>query len=580
GRLIDVEQRFAGLSGGRLTFYNSGCLSPGEWTLTPVFHSDEPETPVWHGDWSPYYREEVVTSGLEPVTDADFTFLPVETEPPTIEIAHSPVQPGGTDVITFNVSIEDDHMIQKVEIYEWGRYADGRQTEPELIASYFWDSGFPRERSYRFERGPYPLGEPNEVYYEVAAWDYPGNHAVTVDRVRVRQIEMPGLVLLLGTALPYLPDSYYVASIGEIVFSKDSDGSPPEGEMHCSAHATMTRTDGGTREFVQDYPYYNYVEALCDDGHPMCQPWVPVLAVPAGELSGYGGYTLATGVYEGDGWLERFLRGLIDAFVACVMVIIDAILCVVDVITASEDLTGCEDLTCDVLDIINVVGLGTGGEEDDYMGTAAFMTTRERGFGLEDGASAADFYSYGAADSDEIDWAGALADGSDTEGFCGARSSIELVPVLEQGVTTFVDDDPGSGWIRVLNHVALYDARPVGGIKVKFVGAHVHSDRDGFWRGDGDVYARTLVGAVGGSPVGANDHSLEGEDLAVLPYSAADVHRFECGDVSSGSSFERNRFVFDRSFSGAGIALLYVQIGLWDDDGGSFADNEIGVLSR
>ncbi len=153
GRLIDVEQRFAGLSGGRLTYYNSGCLSPGEWTLTPVFHSDEPETPVWHGDWSPYYREEVVTSGLEPVTDADFTFLPVETEPPTIELAHSPVQPGGTDVITFNVSIEDDHMIQKVEIYEWGRYTDGRQTEPERIASYFWDSGYPRERSYRAAGG-------------------------------------------------------------------------------------------------------------------------------------------------------------------------------------------------------------------------------------------------------------------------------------------------------------------------------------------------------------------------------------------------------------------------------------------
>jgi hypothetical protein len=207
------------------------------------------------------------------------------------------------------------------------------------------------------------------------------------------------------------------------------------------------------------------------------------------------------------------------------------------------------------------------------------MTTSSAGFGLEGGAVAADYYAEGAADADEMDWGGMLADGSDTEGYCGALPSIELSNPIEQGITTFKDDNPGGEWIRVLNHVELFPTRPIGQIKVKFVGATVHSDRDGTLRGEGDVYGRTLVGTVGGRPAGSSDHSLEADDLGQLPYSAADIHRFGCGGVSSGHSFTRDRFIFDRSFSDPDLALLYVQIGLWDDDGGCFVDNEIGVLS-
>jgi len=578
GKLVDVRQEFAGLSGGRITFYNTGCLSPGEWTLTPVFYGEEPETPEWHGTWDPAYQEITITSGLEPVTDANFAFTPIDTNPPSIDINHSPSQPTGNDRITFDVAIEDVQLIQKVEIYHWGRYSDGRQTEPVLLASDFWESGYPRERSYSFELGPYPLGTPNQIHFEVAAWDYPGNPAVKVDLVRVRQITTPP-ISLLGMIIPALPERYYVASIGEIVFSKDSDGTPPEGEMHCAGHVTLAKSDGSSQEFAQDYPYFNWVEALRDDGYPVCWPWVPVLAIPESELGSCDGYTLATSVYEGDSSFERFLRWLLNIFVNSIMMVIDAICCVIDIVTASTVTGGCGDLTCDLIETLNMTGSDLGDPEDDYMGTAAFVTTSSAGFGLEGETLAAGYYAEGAADADEMDWAGMLADGSDTEGYCGALPTIELTNPMEQGVTKFKDDNPGGEWIRVLNHVQLHETRPLGELKVKFVGAKVHSDRDGFWRGKGDVYARTLVGTVGGRPAGYNDHSLEGEDLGQLPYSAADIHRFGCGDVSSGSSFTRDRFIFERSFSDPALALLYIQIGLWDDDGGCFVDNTIGLLS-
>jgi len=196
GKLVDTHQEFAGLSGGRITFYNTGCLSPGEWTLTPIFYGEEPETPEWHGSWEPPFQEITVSSGLEPVTDVNFTFTPIDTNPPGIDINHSPLEPGGNDRISFDVDIQDVHLLQKVEIYHWGRYSDGRQTEPELLASDFWESGFPGERSYSFELGPYPLGTPNQVHFEVAAWDYPGNPAVKVDLVRVQQLTTPPASLL------------------------------------------------------------------------------------------------------------------------------------------------------------------------------------------------------------------------------------------------------------------------------------------------------------------------------------------------------------------------------------------------
>lgn len=578
GKLVDVQQEFAGLSGGRITYYSTGCLSPGEWTLTPVFYGGEPETPVWHGTWDPPQQEVAVSSGLEPVTDANFAFTPIDTNAPTIDVRHSPAQPGGSDTVTFDVSIEDGHLLQKVEVYHWGRYSDGRQTEPELLTSDFWDSGYPSERSYRFELGPYRPGTPNQIHFEVAAWDYPGNPAVKVDLVRVQQLTTPP-ASLLGMIIPASPERYYVASIGEIVFSKDSDGTPPEGEMHCGTHGTVSESGGGTREFAQDYPYFNWVEALCDDGHPVCWPWVPVLALPEFELGSCEGYSLATTVYEGDSSFERFLRWLLNIFVDSIMMVIDAISCIIDVIAASTEMSGCADLTCDLLEMFNLVGSDLGDPEDDYMGTAAFMTTASAGFGLEGGAIAADYYAEGAADADEIDWGGMLVDGSDTEGYCGALPSIELTNPMEQGVTKFKDNNPGGEWIRVLNHVQLHETQPLGETKVKFVGATVHSDRDGLLRGKGDVYARTLVGTVGGRPATSNDHSLEADDLGQLPYSAADIHRFDCGKVSSGHSFTRDRFIFDRSFSDPDLALLYVQIGLWDDDGGCFVDNEIGVLS-
>ena len=578
GKLVDVQQEFAGLSGGRITFYNTGCLSPGEWTLTPIFYGEEPETPQWHGTWDPIYQEITVTSGLEPATNVNFAFTPIDTNPPSIDINHSPSQPGGNDRITFDVAIQDTHLIQKVEIYHWGRYSDGRQTEPELLASDFWESDFPHEHSYSFELGPYPLGTPNQIHFEVAAWDYPGNPAVKVDTIRVQQLTTPP-ASLLGMIIPASPERYYVASIGEIVFSKDSDGTPPEGEMHCAGHVTLARSDGSSQEFAQDYPYFNWVEALRDDGHPVCWPWVPVLAMPESELDSCDGYTMATSVYEGDSSFERFLRWLLNIFVGSIMIVIDALSCVINIVTASTEMTGCGDLTCDLIEMFYMTGSDLGDPEDDYMGTAAFVTTSGTGFGLEGGALAAGYYAEGAADAEEMDWSGMLADGSDTEGYCGALPSIELANPMEQGVTKFKDDNPGGEWIRVLNHVQLHETRSLGEIKVKFVGAKVYSDRDGLCRGKGDVYARTLVGMVGGDPAGSNDHSLETDDLRQLPYSAADIHRFDCGKVSSGHSFTRDRFIFDRGFLDPDLALLYIQIGLWDDDGGCFVDNTIGLLS-
>jgi hypothetical protein len=540
GMMLDVQQANTGPHGSPVTFYSTGCITPGRWKLTPIFYAEEPETVVWRGDWSPYYHEVEVTSGLDAPTDVNFTFIPIDTIRPTITVTHTPPEPGGSDVVTFSVLVEDDHSIQKIEIYEWGRYPDGTQTEPELVDSYFFGDHpkYPPFPTYRFERGPYSLGGPSEIHFEVAAWDYAGNPQSKTDAFRVTQFEALSLGML-GLTIPPSLFNYYIGSIAEVVTSKDSDDGL--GELHPSFNIEMIDTDGELyHEFRQDYPYYKHVEADAAHGRPFTRPWVPVVAVRQSELDACSGYSLHAHVYESDSAWEGVIRAVFGFFEWLLDEIGNFFSCI------GGDLGGCEDLICNIFLPGNDVVRFLLDPEDDYIGSAHFFTTAEVNFGLSDNPEA-DYYTLvGTPDAEESNWA------------VEAR---------------------GSNWIEVTYHPQVFMTRPIEEVKVKFVGAKVLSDRDGFWRGKGDIYARTLVGTIGGEPAGFNDHSLEGDNLSQLPYSAADTYRFGCGDVSTGSSFTKDKFIFDHSFSEPNIALLYIQIGLWDDDGYPMPDNEVGVLS-
>jgi hypothetical protein len=580
GMMLDVQQSNSGPHGSLVTFYNTGCITPGTWKLTPIYYAEEPETVIWRGDWSPYYQEVEVISEFDVPTDVDFTFIPIETIPPTITITHSPTEPGATDTVTFTVTVEDDHMLQKIEVYEWGRYPDGSQTEPELVASYFWDSpSFPLSKTYRFERGPYPVGEPNEIHFEVAAWDYAGNPRSETDVLRVAQFETPPITLL-GFIEPTSVLSYYIGSIAEVISSKDSDDGL--GELHPSFNIELIGDDGGLyQEFRQDYPYYKHVEADASDGSPYCSPWVPVLAVEQSELEDCSGYSLHAHVYESDSAWERVIRAVFGFFEWLIDTIWDALCCI------TGDVGSCEDLICNIFSPANSIVEALMDSEDDYIGSAHFITTAEANFGLGDGSaddsstsgggpaggSVDGYYTLvGTPNAEDSDWIGTTVEGI-IEDYCHAALDV----VLMQGESTV--EDLGSNWIEVLYHPEVFTTQQMGEVKVKFVGATVISDRDGLLRGEGDIYARTLVGAIGGSSTGLNDHSLDGDDLNQLPYSAADTYRFDCGEVSSGHSFTKDKLIFDHSFSDPNIAMLYVQIGLWDDDGCGMPDNEIGVLS-
>jgi hypothetical protein len=233
---------------------------------------------------------------------------------------------------------------------------------------------------------------------------------------------------------------------------------------------------------------------------------------------------------------------------------------------------GCTDLICNIFVPGNDVGRALCESQDDYIGSAHFITTREANFGVSDNPFA-DYYTFwGSPDAGDLDWVGTTVEGA-VEGVC--RNVIS--GRLWQGESEL--EDRGDNWIEVTYHPEIFETRPVEKVMVKFVGAKVLNDRDGRVRGAGDIYARTLVGAIGGEPAELNDHSLEGDDLSELPYSAADIYRFGCGDVKSGHSFTKDKFIFDHSFSNPNIAVLYIQIGLWDDDGPGMPDNEVGVLS-
>jgi len=565
GKLVDIQQANVGPHGSPVTFYSTGCITPGRWKLTPIFYAEESETVVWRGDWSPRYYEVEISSGLDSPVDVDFTFVPLETTRPTISISHTPREPDGDDVVSFTVTVSDNHMLQKIQVYEWGRYFDGSQTEPQLVASYFWGNPpFPREEIYRFERGPYPLGGPKEIHFEVAAWDYAGNPQSATDVFVVQQLEVPPLATL-GVTIPPSLFRYYIGSIAEVVTSKDSDDG--EGELHPNFNVEMIATNGGLyREFRQDYPYFKHVEADASDGRPYCAPWIPVLAVRESELDSCSAYSLHAHVYESDSALERVIRAIGGFFDWLIDAVMNFVTCVFG------DITGCEHLICDVFLPANEVCQAVMDPEDDYIGSAHFMTTAEANFGLS-GNPAADFYTMvGTPDANNTDWIGTTAEGS-VEYLC--RIGVEAI--LTQGVSTATL--LGDNWIEVTYHPEVFMTKPIEKMKVKFVGAKVLNDRDGFWRGSGDVYARTLVGTVGGEPSDFNDHSILGDDLNQLPYSAADIYGFDCGGVDSGDSFTKDKIIFDRSFSNPNVALLYVQIALWDSDGWPMPDNEIGVLS-
>ncbi len=568
GKLVDIEQQFIGFGGGRIIFYNTDCLSPGNWQLTPIFYSQGENMPRWRGNWNPSFQAITITPDSLPVSDLNFTFAALETIPPEITITYSPQEPTNLDKVTLDISIADNRTLnlagnlQKVEVYEWGKYSDGRQTEPELLISDFWERDFPSRKSYRLERGPYSSDGPNIFHFEVAAWDYAGNSTTRGIIVVIKQIQQFRPPLRIAP----IPPKYYVGTIEQIVFSKDSDG--PEagdlGELHPSFNVQMIGTDGQIyRQFKQDYPYFKHIEADASNGRPVAVPVLPVLAVTESELSLLDGYTLHAHAYEGDSALERIIRYLTWPFETLWRLVSEFFNCL--------EAESCVPLICSIFVPVDELGRALLEPEDDYLGSGTFITTKEANFGQDTFLPK----FWGTDLTPSLDLIVRLLNGTILERICQMTAITEIPTEASNELR-----NPTENWIYTSYNPDILETKPVSEIKVKLVGGQIHNDRDGNLRGEGDIYARTLVGVIGGQAAEQNNHSLETEDLEKLPYSAADIHSFDIGGVDSGSSFTENRFIFERSFSDSNLAGIYIQIGLWDDDGAGMADHDVGVLSR
>ena len=591
GYLIPIQKR--NVPGEILTalkqeiFYDTSCLNPGNWKLTPIFYAPAPETPIWRGRWDQVSKTVTLTEGGK--VNTDFRFFPFETDPPTVTIERNPLVPVTTSLVNFSIVARDDNGIQKVQVFEWGRKSDGTESEPELIENFFTTGPFfPTDKSYRLNRGPYENFK--EVHLEVGVWDYDGNYSVKTQVFRIDQLN------ILGLKIPQVSLSrYYIGSVTEAVSSKDSDG--PEalntGELHFSFNAELLNKEKQlSKEFKQDYPYFKHFEADAAHGSPVIMPWLPVLAVNQGELQQMSGYNLTAHVHESDSDWEMLIRILFWPFETLVEVIKSAVNCVASIIAGSPEFSQCWNSLCESLSQnslifnTNALGKALAGEVDDYIGSAGFVTTKEAGFGISQNP-ASDFYLLeGSSEPGDLSLTAkvlGVAEEIEELGCHEVKDAIEIGHAKEEGISFLQETTKrisrGENWIDVVYHPEIFDAQPISEVKVKFVGGYVINDRDGSLRGAGDVFGRTFVGTIGGQASNANDHSLTGEDLAILPYSAADIHKFDVGNVDSGSSFSEDRFIFERTFSDPNLALLYIQIALWDDDGGGGWDNEIGTLS-
>jgi hypothetical protein len=591
GYLITIQKRT--VLGETLTatrqeiFYDTSCLNPGTWKLTPIFYAPAPETPIWRGRWDQISKTVNLLEGGE--VSADFRFFPLETDPPTVTIERNPLFVFTTSLVNFSIVARDDSGIQKVQVFEWGRRPDGTESEPELIENFFKsDSPFPADKSYRLNRGPYENFK--EVHIEVGVWDYAGNYSVKTQAFRIDQLNIPTLKIS-QISLP----RYYIGIITEAVSSKDSDG--PEalntGELHFSFNAELLNNEKQLyKEFKQDYPYFKHFEADAAHGSPVVMPWLPVLAVSHGELQQISGYNLTAHVHESDSDWEMLIRILLWPFETLVEVVKSIANCVGSIVAGSPEFSSCWNTLCESLSQnslifnTNALGKALAGDVDDYIGSAGFVTTKEASFGISQNP-AADFYLLeGSSEPSDLSLTAkvlGVAEEIEELGCHEVKEAIEIGEAAEKGISFLQETtkriERGENWIDVVYHPEFFDAQPISEVKVKFVGGYVINDRDGSLRGAGDVFGRTFVGAIGGQAANINDYSLTGEDLAILPYSAADIHEFDVGGVDSGSSFSEDRFIFERAFSDPNLALLYIQIALWDDDGGGGWDNEIGTLS-
>jgi hypothetical protein len=591
GYLIIIQKRT--LPGERPTatrqeiFYDTSCLNPGTWKLTPIFYAPSPETAIWRGRWDQVSKTVTLSEGGE--VNADFRFFPLETTKPTITIERNPLIVFTTSLVNFSIVARDDSGIQKVQVFEWGRRSDGTESEPELIENFFTTGPlFPADKSYRLNRGPYENFK--EVHLEIGVWDYAGNYSVKTQVFRVDQLNIPTL-RIPQISLP----RYYIGSISEAVSSKDSDG--PEtggtGELHFSFNAELLNNEKQLyKEFKQEYPYFKQFEADASHGSPVVMPWLPVLAVSQKELQQISGYNLTAHIHESDSDWEMLIRILLWPFETLVEVVKSVANCVGSIVAGSPEFSSCWNTLCESLSQnslifnTNALGKALAGDVDDYIGSAGFVTAKEASFGISQNP-ASDFYLLeGSSEPGDLSLTAkvlGVAEEIEELGCHEIKEAIEIGHAKEEGISFLQETtkriNRGENWIDVVFHPEIFDAQPISEVKVKFVGGYVINDRDGSLRGAGDVFGRTFVGAIGGQAANINDYSLTGEDLAILPYSAADIHEFDVGDVDSGSSFSEDRLIFERTFSDPNSALLYIQIALWDDDGGGGLDNEIGTLS-
>ena len=543
GRMIDVV-KIPNLGGGYSLRFSTH-LPAGKWRLTPVYHSsDSTYSARWRGNWHP--NSVVIEITETSHHQLNFTFSPVETTPPSITVSYHPSEPVAGDEIEFVVEARDDRALQKVTIY---RYAEGE--EPSLVGS--WEMNFTDFR-HRFTVDPTVVPPGGELRVEVGAWDWVGNFKVEVVNVKIKPLEFH------PPALTVAGERYYIGCISDIIFSEDSDWE--NGELKASAYVEVVGKDRSKyRVFKVDYPYHKYFQANDrgdpDEKHPIVSPWVPVVAFKESEMAEIGGYSLHVIGFETDYAIVGFLRSFVGFLESLGDFIESAVYCI-----GSGGL-GCVNLFCNLLsgEVLDQLRSAVMDDSDEYFGTAVFVTTEEAEFGRGES------YEMYGNEGDENEFNG-LFEGTWIEDVC---EKTEEFSIVDQAASLLTSE--GGKWIKVYYYPDLYETRRFGEIKVRFTSAYIYNDRN---VGSCELDAYTFVGVVGGAPERVL-YSVDEDTLASLPYSVAESRIIDVEDVDSGESIFPDVEIFYAKFSDPNVAMIHVEIALWDSDVGP--DDDIGSLS-
>jgi len=397
---------------------------------------------------------------------------------------------------------------------------------------------------------------------------------------------------------------YYIGTMSSMVYSDDADpGIMGHGEMFSAFDTEVSDAGSVQQRFFSRYPYMKWAQLKSgDEKLPFIWANVPTIAMEEEALESYEGYKLSFSAYEDDVEWAEFLYRLItgDVLIDLISAVSNAVACV------AGNVLSCAAAACNLLSVGTGVYQEAGEDADDFMGSAYLLTSREYNFAEEGFVYTLHGAPEASEETDLSDTMGEIGDvcltvatiGGDIDALSDASVEQIFDSMMDPDILTSAaiseaedrlgsamqwelmskfegDTPPGGHWIQGNYVTRRVDTVWTDQIRVKFVGAEIHQDRDGFWTGDGDMEVFTYVGTVGEASESSNSHSLD--DLSESPFTAADIHRWCAGDVGSGETLTANRVIFERVYNGKNVSSIYVEIGIWDDDIGP--DDEVARLS-